>query len=351
MKPNNKIIITLLLPLLISLTGCLEEKVKTIISSDGSCVRTISMKLQSKNVPEKAFPLGSDGWTVEWKTSDDTSAPYEYTSTKSFRTPEEFRAEYLSESVSRAMRIDASIEKRFQWFYTYIDYNEKYLFKNPFGHVPVTDFLTTEEIEQFQRGENDEVLKKKVEAWIEKDRFEDIYMIFIENAEKLNDPAITASLLRENKEQFSYQLSKYDSISKANNNFVDKTLSEDQIMLTIFSNIATEIFGKAITEKLRPAVLQIIKSSDAKEKLIKFPDSWEYTTTMTGLLLESNGHTVQGNSVTWKFTPDQAKVAPYVMHASSRIVNVWAFIVTGGIILLLIILLVVSIIMRKRKAV
>jgi hypothetical protein len=65
MKTINKIIITLLFPLLISLTGCLDEKVKTIINSDGSCERTISMKLQSKSVPEKAFPLGSDGWSVE----------------------------------------------------------------------------------------------------------------------------------------------------------------------------------------------------------------------------------------------------------------------------------------------
>ena len=351
MNSINKIAITLLLPLLVSLTGCLEEKVKTIINSDGSCERTISMKLQSKTVPEKAFPLGSDGWSVEWKVSGDTSAPYEYIATKSFRTPEEFRAEYSSDTVSRAMRIDASIEKRFQWFYTYIDYNEKYLFKNPYGHVPVTDFLTPEEIEQFQRGENDEVLKKKVEAWIEKDRFEDIYMIFIDNAEKLNDTAITASLLRENKERFSYLISKYDSTSKAKNIIIDKTLSEDQVMLTIFTNVATEIFGKAITEKLRPIVLQIINSADAKEKLIKFPDTWEYTTTMSGLLLESNGQTIQGNSVTWKFTPDQAKVAPYVMHASSRVVNVWAFIVTAGLLLLLVLISVVSIIRRKRKAV
>ncbi|MDI6767822.1 MAG: hypothetical protein QME52_13460 [Bacteroidota bacterium] len=351
MKTINKIVITLLFPLLISLTGCLEEKIKTVINSDGSCERTISMKLQSKSVPERAFPICSDGWSVEWKESGDTSVPYEYIATKSFRTPEEFRAEYSMDNASRAMRIDASIEKRFQWFYTYIDYKETYLFKNPYGHVPVTEYLTPEEIEQFQRGESDEILKKKVEAWIEKDRFEDIYMIFIENAKKLNDPAISASLLRENKERFSYLLSKYDSTSKANNNIVDKTLSEDQIILTIFTNVATEIFGKAITEKLRPAVLQIINSTDAKEKLIKFPDTWDYTTTMTGLLLESNGQTIQGNSVTWKFGPDQAKVAPYVMHASSRVVNVWAFIVSAGLILLLVLISLVSIVRRRRKVV
>ena len=52
MNSINKIATILLLPLLISLTGCLEEKVETIINSDGSCVRTISMKLQSKTVPE-----------------------------------------------------------------------------------------------------------------------------------------------------------------------------------------------------------------------------------------------------------------------------------------------------------
>jgi hypothetical protein len=349
MNSISKIAITLLLPLLISLTGCLDEKVKTIINSDGSCVRTISMKLQSKTVPERAFPLGSDGWSVEWKVSDDTSAPYEYIATKSFRTPEEFSDEYSSNTVSRAMLIDASIKKRFQWFFTYIDYNEKYLFKNPYGHLPVTDFLTPEEIEQFQRGENEDTLNKKVEAWIERDKFETLYAALTNAAGRMNDPALPVSLLRDNKEHFAGMLAADDSTKKAGKKYSDTTLTQDEIILNFYLEAGEKVFGKAAAEKLRPVVLQILNAMDVKEKLTKFPDTWEYTTTMTGLLLESNGQTIQGNSVTWKFGSNQAKVAPYVMHASSRVVNVWAFIVSAGLLLLLVLISLVSFVRRRRK--
>jgi hypothetical protein len=350
MNPISKIIITLVFPLLISLTGCLDEKVKTTINSDGSCQRTISMKLQSKTVPEKAFPLGSDGWSIEWKVSGDTSAPYEYIATKSFRTPEEFHAEYLSDSVSRAMRIDASIEKRFQWFYTYIDYKEKYLFKNPYGHIPIANYLTPEEIEQFQRGEKEEILKEKVERWIERDEFEELYAVLTNAAERMNDPMLPPSLLGDNKERFAGMLAADDSTKKAGKKYSDTTLTEAQIILNIYLEVGGKIFGKAATEKLRPAAVQALQAMQQKDELIKFPDTWEYATIMPGLLLESNGQTIQGNSVIWKFGPNQAKVAPYVMHASSRVVNVWAFIVTAGLLLLLVLVLLVSIVRRRRKA-
>lgn len=351
MNSINKIVITLLFPLLISLSGCLDEKVKTTINSDGSCQRTISMKLQSKIVPEKAFPLGANGWSAEWRESGDTGIPYEYISTKSFRTSEEFRDEYLSDSVSRAMRIDASIEKRFQWFYTYIDYNEKYLFKNPYGHVPIANYLTPEEIEQFQGGEKEEILKEKVERWIERDEFEELYAVLTNAAERMNDPVLPVSLLRDNKEHFAGMLAEDDSTKKVGKKYSDTTLTEAQIILNIYLKVGGQVFGKAAAEKLRPAAVQAIQTMQQKDELIKFPDTWEYTTTMPGLLLESNGHTIQGNNVTWKFGPDQAKVAPYVMFASSRVVNVWAFIVTAGLILLLVLISLVSIVRRRRKVV
>jgi len=350
MNSINKIVMTLLFPLLISLTGCLDEKVKTTINSDGSCQRTISMKLQSKSVPERAFPVGSDGWSVELRESGDTSVPYEYIATKSFRSPEEFRAEYSSENISKAMRIDVSIEKRFQWFYTYIDYSEKYLFKNPYGHVPVTNFLTPEEIEQFQCGEKEEALKEKVDRWIERDKFEELYAVLVNDAERMNDPALPVSLLRDNKERFASMLAEDDSTKKAGKKYSDTTLTEEQIILNIYLEVGGKVFGKAAIQKLQPAAVQAIRDMQLKDELIKFPDTWEYTTIMPGLLLESNGQTIRGNNVTWKFRPDHAKVAPYVMHASSRVVNVWAFIVSAGLLLLLVLISLVSIVRRRRKA-
>jgi hypothetical protein len=183
MTSYNKMILTLLIPLVISISGCLDEKVKTTINSDGSCQRMISMKLQSKSVPERAFPIAFKGWQEEWRACSDTSTPYEYIATKSFRTPAELHDEYLPDSLTRAMRIDVAIEKRFQWFFTYIDYRETYIYQNPYGHVPVTNFLTTEEIDRFQRSEENDTLKK-VEHWIQRDQFEEFYAVLVNEADR-----------------------------------------------------------------------------------------------------------------------------------------------------------------------
>ena len=347
MTSYNKMILTLLIPMLISISGCLDEKVKTTINSDGSCQRMISMKLQSKSVPERAFPIAFKGWQEEWRACSDTSTPYEYIATKSFRTPAELHDEYLPDSLTKAMRIDVAIEKRFQWFFTYIDYRETYIYQNPYGHVPVTNFLTTEEIDRFQRSEENDTLKK-VEHWIQQDQFEEFYAVLVNEAQQMNDPTLPVSLLRDNKERFAGILADNDSTRKAGKKFSDTTLTQEQILLNIYLEVGEQVFGRAATEKLRPVMIQAFHAVDVKEKLTKFPDSWEYSAVMPGLLLETNSPSIQGNCVTWKFSPDQAKVGPYVMHASSRVANVWAFIVSAGLLLVLVVILVVSIVRRKR---
>lgn len=347
MNTINRTSIALILPLLVSFTGCLDEKVKTVINPDGSSQRTISMKLRSKSVPEKAFPSASGLWQTEWKESGDTSAPYEYRATRSISTPGEFHCEYSVDDSSRAMRIEASVEKRFQWFYTYIDYTEKYTFKNPFGNLPVTDYLSPDEIERFQRGEEAESLKSKVQLWIESDKFEELFSNLTDYADKTNDPEISSSFLLKNKERLARHILNEDSTWKEDKSTADSGGTEERI----FNRISTIVFGHKISEKLQPAVARAIGSIQSKEKLILFPDSWEYTTAMPGLLVESNGQTITGSSVTWKFTPDQAKVAPYVMMATSRIVNLWAFILSGALLLLLVLISLVPVLRRRVKKV
>ena len=159
MKYSLAFTLALCIPLFV-FPGCLEEHVRTTISADGSSERSISLKLPAKELPEKAFPVPADStWSVEWKeTGDkDSTLKYEYTARKIFSTPEELRREYAALPDTGGMSIGVSVDKRFQWFFTYLDYTETYIYHNPFTNVPVTDYLTRSEIEQFQHGEqNDE---------------------------------------------------------------------------------------------------------------------------------------------------------------------------------------------------
>jgi hypothetical protein len=75
---------------------------------------------------------------------------------------------------------------------------------------------------------------------------------------------------------------------------------------------------------------------------------FESIVTLPGLFLDTNAGKLNGNTATWSFTRDQLEVTDYSMYAESRVVNTWAFIVTGVIAVGLTVLLLLPHV-RTRK--
>jgi hypothetical protein len=67
---------------------------------------------------------------------------------------------------------------------------------------------------------------------------------------------------------------------------------------------------------------------------------------MPGLITGTNSSVLSGNRVSWDVFPMAFLLEDYTMVAESRVINVWAFIVSGMVLLGLISLLVVK--SRKR---
>jgi hypothetical protein len=345
MKTGQWNILIGILPLLIGIQGCLDETVKTTIASDGSSERVISMKRPSQSLPANAFPVIPDsGWTVTWTNNPaDTSNPYECLAVKRFASPEALEREYSALPDTGVMRIELRLKKSFRWFYTYIDYQETYRYRDPFGHVPVTDFLSPDELRAVAGGSEADSLGKKLERWQGRNYFEEVYRPVDDEIRRRNDPRFPAERFERAKEQMFAAMLLEDSVKKSQNNKQHLaaangdtanagkqtgkggSLSGSEDVLRWLENF----FGTKAVNALAPAVDAGLNSLEKKEARIKHPDTWTNIVQMPGLILSANGSAIEGNTVTWKFKPKQLEVADYRMSATSRVTNTWAFVVSG----------------------
>lgn len=348
MKRYAVAVLSVLVPIMMS--GCLDEHVTTTVSADGSSERTISIKTPEKSLPNGAFPAAIDStWSVEWKEIAEKDSKYEYTARKKFQTPDELSREYAALGDTGVIGLSVSLEKKFAWFYTYLYYKEVYTMRNPVANVPVTDYLTKEEIARYVRGEKSDSLDEKVKLWDSRNDFEELFRPILAEAERRNDPALPASLLKDKKEDLFRRVIEVDSMDKkADEHHGDakkkETASVDETV-RFFIKMFKEVLGTTHVSGYDSVFMQSWDAMDRKKK--PHSDSWNSSLQMPGLLTETNSDALEGNMITWKFSANQIHVGPYEMHATSRVTNVWAFIVTGIAALLLVILAILNTFRRR----
>ena len=73
---------------------------------------------------------------------------------------------------------------------------------------------------------------------------------------------------------------------------------------------------------------------------IAFLDGYSQVVEMPGLLTSSNSTTILGNKASWEVESYRVLFSDYELHAESRVVNYWAFILSGVVLLLLVLILV-----------
>jgi hypothetical protein len=227
------------------------------------------------------------------------------------------------------MKINVGIDKRFEWFYTYITYKETYDVDYPFRKIPITSILQKSEIESYLHGVENDSLKKRVDKWFMRNIFEDFFDSTVSCIQKRKDILFSTSKLIEKKELI-YDVTMNDSGPKNANDLV--RLLNNVLKTTAFNSIRDELD-------------KIWKNIEAKsERLSRADASYSNYTEMPGLILDTNSDKIEGSRITWKFTADQLKIGKYEMHAESRVTNVWAFIITGifGVLVLIVIVMMVK---------
>jgi len=321
MKTSTWFLHGFVLVLLLTIPGCKESyTVVTTLLADGSCDRVITVTCDSIGVPDSAFPLYIDSsWETSWKAPARKGEKYLFTARKHFAHMDSLSLEYSRGNDSGKIHISIDVNKEFRWFYTHFTYSERFSTFNPFSLVPVSQFMSGDEIHRYLAGEKSDSLKKKREEWEARSMFEEYYQGLITFARKLNHPGLPVSLIESKKENL------YDELMSS---------SPGDVVNETATALGTPVVRK-FSKELNGLVDEIMEKS---KNAAKADGDYVSTIVMPGTIVETNAAEVTDNSAVWRYSDDLFSMADFVMRVESRSANVWAMAVTGMAVLALVVI-------------
>jgi hypothetical protein len=310
--------------------GCLEIEITTQVSRDGRLFRTEVVSGDSGDVLSYGFisPVDST-WSVTLGGPDERS--FERKASRLFLGADELSAA-TRDTAANTLPIRAQLERRFVWFYTEITYRERYLKWNPFGLVPLAEYVSAADL---ARGMNigfagqvpskeDSLAKERVgqrwTEWMYRDMFEAYYAEFLKGARKLNDPSLPPAIVALHKEEIYRKCVKWWASAGS-------TDTIGVVIQSIFRNPKTR---EAIRSNARGFALHNARLSLAARIMGKLK---RVTIEMPGTFIDSNAPNVDKNRGSWKGVADMSYAADYELWMTSRVVNWWVVLLTALVII------------------
>lgn len=350
----------------LNIMSCESRKINmlTVINPDGSCYKEFTNHADSQFMSgdttgvQKIFPVNLDNtWQIKWqynngkirfdfplKKSDihefeeDNKSEFIVTIHKSFKSVEEMsRLKPVNQWNNQ--KIEYQLHKKFRWFYTYYEYTETYpKLKLTDDLVPLSKYMTSEEANYWFNDQNvltngmngieanelNQEIERKYEKWITHNIWHEYYRIFIENYDKISKPPVSVNkfvMLEDtifNNETMEKLLN--DTDPNPNNDpslFIDsyfKTKSYSE-----FSNNNDSIFKQAGNK-----IIENIYGHNIVNYSLRLP----------GQVIRGNFISQKNGILFWKITSSRMVTHEFIIHAESRKINIWTFIITGVIILL-----------------
>ena len=330
--------------LIMVLSSCRDITVRTIVNTDGSFTRIVTISGDSAEAFKMELPYPVDAsWAMTSKKDSASKGKFIVSYTKKFRDCEELRAETGKDtSWLRQLIRPIEIRKRFGFFYSYIDYKETYSKANPFTALPYEAFVTPDEylwlirrhtIQNPADSIKSKEAEEKVMTYLIESSITEVERILSGGIRKLNDPNLDAIKVGDFHDKFR------DAISKWNPKD-DEVLIDSLRMWT----------GNSAVEHLKDIQPPLFGEFNRKAKFLEnllMLEAFHVETELPGLITATNSTMLNGNRVTWEVFPLAFLLEDYTMMAQSRVINVWAFIISGLIMLGLISLLAVKSLRRR----
>jgi hypothetical protein len=341
MKTRN--LIFGLVILIMSLSACREITVRTTVNSDGSFTRIITVSGDSADAFKKELPYPVDAsWAMTSKKDTSSKGKFIVTYSKQYKNCEALKAEIGRDtSWLRQLVRPIEIRKRFGFFYSYIEYKEVYSAANKFTALPYKDHLTKEDLLWLTRrhpvrSASDTLKMKDAEnktiTYLVESASAELEKILVDGILKLGDPQLDAKSVRNFHNGIRSALRQW--------NFQDAGSLIDSCRVWTGNKNIDHL------KELQPSLLrEFNRKSKFLENLLKM-EEFHVEAEMPGLITGTNSSVLSGNRVSWDVFPMAFLLEDYTMVAESRVINVWAFIVSGMVLLGLISLLVVK--SRKR---
>ena len=240
------------------------------------------------------------------------------------------------------------MEKKFRWFYTYLKYEESYKKLAKGNYKPFNEYLSEIEKKVQQIDNPDSIskmlqidsltvanfksgIKEKNDKWFDDNLKEEIVLYIDQDLKNCGSKNISLESIRKNK----------DSIYILADSLLDK--SKFEVFYKALNKLfKTNEFNKIIESK-KSTLTELAESMEFALGIYGF----KYKLQMPGLLLDTNSDNVKGNQLSWQVEPLEAFFVDTSQSAESRIINIWAFVVSGVFLIIVIILLSIKGLKRK----
>lgn len=376
-KPSRLFaMIAFMAALLSSCQGDIE--MLTIVNEDGSCMREIMVdadrSLLTTGKYDNEDPRVArieDGWELYWGyKGDSTRFPIPMSTERYDSISREVgpsrdvkdtvcvyaRKEYASVEdmcagspmffVDEQTGIDGSLDKGFRWFYTDYVFTEKFSSVADYFKVPVTDFMSEEEALYWFSGTPDlyagkptwryyemlEDLKEKADRWV----FANIYYYLLSGIADRYDMVVDPPV---SKDEFIAQLG---DVVKQLASCDTYKLEYSTARSIVSSHFGSDAYSPFINEDEWKKDEKL--SATAFDYLFLF--YYNESIVMPGRIIDTGGGIYKDGVVTFTVDAGRFLLKDYEIRVVSRVVNVWAFIVTAALASALF----VAVVYRKRIA-
>ncbi len=324
----------------ILLGGCREITVSTTINKDGSFTRSMIVRGDSGSLYNSGLPFPiDDSWSKNLVMDSSESDKYILEYQKTFRDMAEFQ-KYMGSDSSwmTSLKRNTEVVKSFGFFYSYITFREVYQAANPFKSLNPKDYLSESDLLYLQDvfpllSTADSVRKEASE-----EKMEEFLIMAVANEISLTLENGIGQLEKVNiskQEVLAYQDSLYQQV---------KDWSFDST--ATFIDMYAHWTGKENFLQLHQIEPPLFDSLDSKMQLFEkvlMMEEYTQVVQMPGLISQTNSLSINGNTVSWQVKPELFLMTDYEMLVESRIVNYWAFYLSGGMVVLLFISLLIRI--------
>ena len=344
------------------LSSCQGEiEMLTIVNEDGSCMREIRVEGDRSLLTTGKYDNDDlrvarieDGWELYWGYKGDNSRFHIPMSAEKFDSISRevgpsravkdtvyvyARKEYASVEDMCAgspmffaddqTGVDGSLEKEFRWFYTDYVFTEKFSSVADYFSVPVTDYMSEEEASYWFAGAPDlyagkpiwryyellEDLKEKADRWV----FANLHYKLLSGIADRYDMVVEPPV---SKDEFVAQL----------RDVVKQLASYDPSKLE-YATVRSVISSHFGSDAYSPFINEDVLSDEEDEELDNYFGYlllfyYDESIVMPGRVIDAGGGIYKDGVVTFTVDAGRFLLKEYEIRVVSRVVNVWAFVVT-----------------------